>query len=91
MENNFQHREIKDGDGGLHDLLSLNLIDNVMSLVKEREMVKYLYHHQEALWNEIFSGYLGHQNMEKLLLNNFEKGFIDEQEMKKIINNNLHP
>lgn len=75
-QNGIQRREIKEANGDIKDLLSLNLIDNVMSLVKEKEMIKYLYHHQESLWNEIFAGYLGHQNMEKLLLENFEKGYV---------------
>lgn len=82
--NNLQHREIKEKNGEVKGLLSLNLIDNIMSLVKEREMIKYLYHHQEALWNEIFAGYLGHRNMEKLIIENFDKGYISENEIKKL-------
>ena len=60
-------------------LVSFNLIDSVMSLVKEKEMIKYLYHHQEALWNKIFSEYIGQVKMEELILDNFEKGYIDLQ------------
>ena len=40
---------------GNDTLVSFNLVDTVMSLVKEKEMVKYLYHHEEALWNRVFS------------------------------------
>lgn len=80
----IQHRKVRDGDGKALDLLSLNLIDNIMSLVKEKERVKYLYHHQEALWNEIFAGYLGHRNMEKLIIENFDKGYIDEASIKTL-------
>jgi hypothetical protein len=82
----IQRREIKNGKGEIFDLLSLNLIDNIMSLVKEKEMVKYLYHHQEALWNEIFAGYLGHQNMERLILENFDRGYISEDKIKILFN-----
>ncbi len=57
-------------------LVSFDLIDNIMALVKEEEMIKYLYHHQEALWNNLFKEYLGAENLEKLVLENFEKGYI---------------
>jgi len=59
------------------DLVSFNLIDSVMSLVKEKERIKYLYHHQEALWNRLFEEFVGKEKMEELIMNNFEKGFID--------------
>jgi hypothetical protein len=59
------------------ELVSFNLIDSIMSLVKEKEMIKYLYHHQEALWNRIFVEYIGKGKMEDLILDNFEKGYID--------------
>lgn len=57
-------------------LVSFDLLDNIMSLVKEKEMVKYLYHHQEALWNKLFKEYLGEEKVQKLMLENFEKGYI---------------
>lgn len=57
-------------------LVSFNLIDNVMALVKEKEMIKYLYHHQEALWNRLFKEYIGEERLERLVLENFEKGYI---------------
>lgn len=57
-------------------LISFNLVDNVMSLVKQKEMIKYLYHHQEALWNKIFSEFVGKEMMEKLIVENFDKGYI---------------
>jgi len=46
-------------------LVSFNLVDAVMSLVKEKEMTKYLYHHQEALWNQIFEAYFGRKDLER--------------------------
>lgn len=58
-------------------LVSFDLIDNIMSLVQEKELIKYLYHQQEALWNRIFEGYVGDgDKLEKLMLDNFEQGFI---------------
>jgi hypothetical protein len=52
-------------DLGNDALVSFNLVDTVMSLVKEKEMIKYLYHHQEALWNRIFEEYFGREEMER--------------------------
>jgi hypothetical protein len=63
-------------EAGTEVLVSFNLIDTVMSLVQEREMVKYLYHHQEALWNKIFSEYIGRHEMEKMIVDGFDKGYI---------------
>jgi len=66
------------------ELVSFNLIDSIMSLVKEKERIKYLYHHQEALWNKIFEEFVGKDRMEDLVISNFEKGFIDiNKEFKK--------
>jgi len=62
---------------GTEELVSFNLIDSVMALVKEKEMIKYLYHHQEALWNRILSEYIGREKMEELIIDNFTEGFID--------------
>lgn len=64
---------------GIDVLVSFNLVDTAMSLVKEKDMVKYLYHHQEALWNKIFSGFVGEEKMEEMIIDNFEKGYIDLQ------------
>jgi len=44
-------------------------------LVKEKEMIKYLYHHQEAMWNRIFIGYLGEAELENQLKANLLSGF----------------
>jgi hypothetical protein len=76
--------KIVDGNGMARDLVSMNLIDNVMSLVKEKEMIKYLYHHQESLWNKIFEVYLGKENLEKLTIENFDKGFISQKDIKNL-------
>jgi hypothetical protein len=62
---------------GSEVLVSFNLIDNVMSLVQEKEMIKYLYHHQEALWNKILMEYIGINEIERLIFENFDEGFVD--------------
>lgn len=52
-------------------LVSFDLVDTVMSLVKRHERVKFLYHHQEALWNKIFIEYFGVAQLEE-----YAKDFI---------------
>ncbi|MEK9180137.1 MAG: hypothetical protein AAB897_01885 [Patescibacteria group bacterium] len=52
-------------ESGVEVLVSFDLVDTVMSLVKEKEMVKYLYHQQEALWNKIFIEYFGREKLEE--------------------------
>ncbi|MCX6702599.1 MAG: hypothetical protein NTW60_01915, partial [Candidatus Wolfebacteria bacterium] len=54
-------------DAGPDMLVSFNLIDASMSLAKEKEMTKYLYHHQESLWNKIFIEYSSEEKMEELI------------------------
>lgn len=63
-------------DGGGEGLVSFDLIDLNMSLVK-RGTIKYLYHQQEALWNKIFIEYLGRDKIEELVEANIIKGFIE--------------
>jgi len=58
------------------ELVSFDLVDNAMALVQKEQRIKYLYHHQEALWNHIFEEYLGQKNLEKLMIENFERGII---------------
>ena len=62
--------------GGTEALVSFNLIDTVVSLVQEKDMIKYLYHQQEALWNRIFSEYVGRHEMEEMMVESFDKGYI---------------
>ncbi len=64
-------------ESGIDVLVSFNLVDTVMSLVKQKEMIKYLYHHQEALWNKIFLEFVGEEKMEEMIIDNFEKGYIE--------------
>lgn len=64
-------------EAGIDVLVSFNLIDTAMSLVKEKELIKYLYHHQEALWNKIFSEYFGEEKMEELMKENIVRGWFE--------------
>jgi len=58
-------------------LVSFDLIDNGISLLKQSNIEsKYLYHQQEALWNKIFVEYMDEQVLEKLMMENFDKGVI---------------
>lgn len=60
---------------GIAELISFDLIDLVMSLVKKGE-IKYLYHQQEALWNKIIVEYFGREKMNELIEQNIIGGFI---------------
>jgi hypothetical protein len=62
---------------GSEVLVSFNLVDTIMSLVKEKEMVKYLFHHQEALWNKIFINYFGQEKVEEIIKQNLIKGLFE--------------
>jgi hypothetical protein len=64
-------------ESGVEVLASFNLVDAVMSLVQEKEMVKYLYHHQEALWNKIFQEYMGEDGLEKYSRDYLLKGYFE--------------
>ena len=70
----FVGGEFKDRNGEDH-IVSFNFIDLAMSLVKKGH-IKYLYHHQEALWNKIFSEYMGREIMNRLIEENIIGGFI---------------
>ncbi|OGG40674.1 hypothetical protein A2116_00110 [Candidatus Jorgensenbacteria bacterium GWA1_49_17] len=58
-------------------LVSFDLVDTVMSLVMKKELVKYLYHHQEALWNRIFIEYMGEDQLEKFCKNYLLEGYFE--------------
>jgi hypothetical protein len=62
-------------DGAGERLVSFDLIDLVMSLVKKGE-IKYLYHQQEALWNKIFVGYTGPDELSKAINDHIIDGFV---------------
>ncbi len=64
-------------DVGIDVLASFNLVDTTMSLVMEKEMIKYLYHHQESLWNKIFIEYFGEEELERIVKDNIIKGWFE--------------
>lgn len=57
--------------------VSFNLVDTVMSLVMEKQMTKFLYHHQEALWNKIFIAHLGEEKVTDLIKKNMIRGWFE--------------
>ena len=64
-------------DVGTEVLISFDLVDTVMSLVKQKEMIKYLYHHQEALWNKIFIEYFSIEELELYAKKNLLRGYFE--------------
>ncbi len=64
-------------DSGIDVLVSFNIVDAAMDLVKRKEMTKYLYHHQESLWNKIFIEYFGEEKMEEVIKENIIKGYFE--------------
>jgi len=64
-------------DAGLEVLVSFNLVDAAMDLVKKKEMTKYLYHHQESLWNKIFIEYFGEEKMQEIVEENIIRGYFE--------------
>ncbi len=69
---------------GVDILVSFNLVDTAMALVKEKESIKYLYHHQEALWNKIFSEYFGEGKMEEMMKKNIIRGYLKVSKWENI-------
>ncbi|MEK7187389.1 MAG: hypothetical protein AAB691_00905 [Patescibacteria group bacterium] len=63
-------------ESGVDVLVSFDLVDTVMSLVQQKEMIKYLYHHEETLWNKIFTAYLGDEEIEKRAREHLLTGFF---------------
>ena len=58
-------------------LVSFDLIDNIISYVRQADMESnYLYHQQEALWNELFVRYVGQEKMEELTKQFFDRGYL---------------
>lgn len=72
---NWIGRYFKD-ESGVDTLVSFNLVDTAMSLVMEKTQVKYLYHHQEALWNKIFIEYFGVEELERQTEENIVRGWF---------------
>ncbi len=62
---------------GVPILVSFNIVDTVMSLVKEKELAKYLYHQEEALWNRIFTGYFSETELEQFTKKYIIQGWFE--------------
>lgn len=59
-------------------LVPFNFIDTLISHNRYSSLfTKYLYHQQEALWNRLFAGWLGRDNMERMIEEQLEKGYIE--------------
>ena len=58
-------------------LVSFNLVDTVMALVKRKELIKYLYHQQEAMWNKIFIHYFSAEKLEEMSRKYILKGWFE--------------
>ena len=64
-------------EGGVEVLVSFNIIDTIMSFVKQKEMIKYSYHQEEAFWNKIFMEYLGRTGLEEYSRKYLIQGYFD--------------
>ncbi|MEX1014563.1 MAG: hypothetical protein WDZ80_05375 [Candidatus Paceibacterota bacterium] len=62
---------------GNDSLVSFDLVDTVMSLVQSKDMIKYLYHHRESLWNKIFIEYFGEDQLEYFLKEHLLQGYFE--------------
>jgi len=62
---------------GSETLISFDLFDNGISLLQQIGFEsKYLYHQQEALWNKVFSEYMGEDVLDKVMMENLDKGYV---------------
>lgn len=74
-DTNYVAKYFPDQNG--ETLISFNLFDTGIALLKRAGFeAKYLYHQQEALWNEIFIRYMGQQALDKAMMENLDKGLI---------------
>lgn len=64
-------------DVGTEVFVSFNIVDTVMALVKQKELLKYLYHHQESIWNKIFFGYFGREKVRELSKQHILEGWFE--------------
>lgn len=62
---------------GKDELISFDMFDNGISFLKQTDFnSRFLYHQPEALWNKIFSAYMGEQTMNKLVMDNLDEGYV---------------
>jgi len=64
-------------DIGTEALVSFNLVDTVMALVKQKELIKYLYHQQEALWNKFYMDYFSRDQLLEGSRQNILRGYLE--------------
>ncbi len=64
-------------ESGVDVLVSFNLVDTVMSLVKQKEMTKYLYHQEEAFWNKIFTSFFDRKMIEEYSRKYLLQGYFE--------------
>lgn len=62
---------------GVEILVSFNLVDTVMALVKQKELIKYLYHQQEAMWNKLFISYFSRDELMELSKKYILQGWLE--------------
>jgi hypothetical protein len=48
-----------------------------MGLVKKKELTKFVYHHNEALWNKIFIEYFGETGLEQFAKKYLLQGYFE--------------
>ncbi len=59
------------------ELVSFDLFDNGISFLGKTDFnSRFSYHQPEALWNKVFSAYMGDQTINKLAMDNLDKGYI---------------
>lgn len=64
-------------ESGKQILISFDLFDNGISLLQQVGFEsKYLYHQQEALWNKVFTEYMGEECLNKSMVENLVKGYV---------------
>ena len=60
-----------------NELVSFDLFDNGVGSIGETGFQsRYIYHQQEALWNEIFIQYFDEEKLDKILMENLSQGFV---------------
>lgn len=65
------------GKSAKDELVSFDLFDNGISFLREADFnSRFCYHQQEAIWNKVFSSYMGEQTMNKIMMENLDKGYI---------------
>ena len=65
------------GSGEKKELVSFSLYDNGISLLGQAGFEsRYLYHQQDALWNKIFTEYLGEEKLDEVLMESLDKGLV---------------